>query len=89
MVYACKKLILKVVLASELNVLANLLIRIALASRYTCDFTLNSLRSALTEIIASFPVYRTYGNEPEVSARIGATSNKRWRPGEKKALPPT
>ncbi len=68
LVYDCKKLILKVVLASELNVLASLLIRIALASRYTCDFTLNSLRSALAEIIASFPVYRTYGNGPEVSA---------------------
>src|SRR5579864_7526882 len=67
-VYLCKRHILKVVLASELNVLANLLSRIALASRYTCDFTLNSLRSALGEIIASFPVYRTYVNGPEVSA---------------------
>ena len=67
LVYTCKKLILKVVLASELNVLANLLSRIALASRYTCDFTLNSLRSALAEIIASFPVYRTYVNGPDVS----------------------
>jgi (1->4)-alpha-D-glucan 1-alpha-D-glucosylmutase len=67
-VYQCKKDILKVTLASELNVLANLLIRIALASRYTCDFTLNSLRSALREIIASFPVYRTYVNGPDVSA---------------------
>jgi len=66
-VYLCKRQILKVVLASELNVLANLLSRIALASRYTCDFTLNSLRSALGEIIASFPVYRTYVNGPEVS----------------------
>ncbi|HKV76540.1 MAG TPA: malto-oligosyltrehalose synthase [Candidatus Sulfotelmatobacter sp.] len=66
-VYLCKKLILKVVLASELNVLATLLSRIALASRYTCDFTLNSLRSALGEIIASFPVYRTYVNGLEVS----------------------
>jgi 4-alpha-glucanotransferase/(1->4)-alpha-D-glucan 1-alpha-D-glucosylmutase len=66
-VYLCKRHILKVVLASELNVLANLLSRIALASRYTCDFTLNSLRSALGEIIASFPVYRTYVNGPEVS----------------------
>ena len=67
LVYECKKLILKVVLASELNVLANLLSRIALASRYTCDFTLNSLRSAIAEIVASFPVYRTYVNGPEVS----------------------
>jgi (1->4)-alpha-D-glucan 1-alpha-D-glucosylmutase len=67
LVYACKKLILKVGLASELNVLANLLIRIALANRHTCDFTMNSLRSALAEIIASFPVYRTYVTGPEVS----------------------
>jgi (1->4)-alpha-D-glucan 1-alpha-D-glucosylmutase len=58
---------LKVVLASELNVLANLLGRIALASRYTCDFTLNALRSALGEVIASFPVYRTYVTDAEVS----------------------
>ncbi|MGA8493756.1 MAG: malto-oligosyltrehalose synthase [Terriglobales bacterium] len=68
LVYACKKQILKAVLASELNVLANLLSRIALANRHTCDFTLNSLRSALSEIIASFPVYRTYVNGPDVSA---------------------
>ncbi len=67
LVYRCKKLILKVVLASELNVLANLLTRIALANRHTCDFTLNSLRSALAEIIASFPVYRTYVTGREVS----------------------
>lgn len=58
--YRCRKLILSVVLASELNVLANLLARIALSDRHTCDFTLNSLRRALAEIIASFPVYRTY-----------------------------
>lgn len=60
LVYTCKKLILKVSLASELSVLASLLSRIALSNRHTCDFTLNSLRSALAEIIASFPVYRTY-----------------------------
>ena len=68
LVYECRKLILKVVLASELNVLANLLSRIALANRHTCDFTLNSLRSALAEIIASFPVYRTYVSCREISA---------------------
>src|SRR6266496_1172978 len=67
-VYASKKLILKVVLASELNVLANHLSRIALANRHTCDFTLNSLRSALAEVIASFPVYRTYVSESGVSS---------------------
>jgi (1->4)-alpha-D-glucan 1-alpha-D-glucosylmutase len=68
LVYTCKKLILKVALASELNVLANLLSRIALANRHTCDFTLNSLRSALSEVIACFPVYRTYVGGREVSS---------------------
>lgn len=58
--YCCKQLIMKVALASELNVLANQLSRLAQADRHTCDFTLNSLRDALTEIVACFPVYRTY-----------------------------
>lgn len=68
LVYHCKKLILKVSLASELNVLANLLSHIALSNRHTCDFTLNSLRSALAEIISNFPVYRTYVSGNEASA---------------------
>jgi (1->4)-alpha-D-glucan 1-alpha-D-glucosylmutase len=68
LVYSCKKQILKVVLASELNVLANLLSRIALANRHTCDFTLNSLRGALAEIISSFPVYRTYVRDQSESS---------------------
>ncbi|HXZ81300.1 MAG TPA: malto-oligosyltrehalose synthase [Terriglobales bacterium] len=58
--YRCKKLTLENALASELNVLANLLMRIALINRHTCDFTLNSIRNALSKIIACFPVYRTY-----------------------------
>jgi len=58
--YHCRKLIVRVALASELNVLANQLARIALSKRQTCDFTLNSLRDALMEVVASFPVYRTY-----------------------------
>ena len=58
--YRCRKLIIRVALASELNVLAHQLTRIALSKRHTCDFTLNSLREALTEVGASFPVYRTY-----------------------------
>jgi len=39
-----------------LNVLANILSRVALSNRHTCDFTLNSLRNALSEIVANFPV---------------------------------
>jgi (1->4)-alpha-D-glucan 1-alpha-D-glucosylmutase len=65
--YRCRKLIIRVALASELNVLAHQLTRIALAKRHTCDFTLNSLRDALTEVVASFPVYRTYISPSGVS----------------------
>lgn len=65
--YHSKKLVLELSLASELNMLANALGRIALSRRNTCDFTLNSLRRALAEIIANFPVYRTYVSSEQVS----------------------
>jgi (1->4)-alpha-D-glucan 1-alpha-D-glucosylmutase len=58
--YRSRRLIVRVALASELNVLATRIAKIALAKRHTCDFTLNGLREALTEVVASFPVYRTY-----------------------------
>ncbi len=58
--YRSKRLIMGTALAGELNVLANQLNRIAEADRHTCDFTLNNLRYALREIVACFPVYRTY-----------------------------
>jgi (1->4)-alpha-D-glucan 1-alpha-D-glucosylmutase len=57
---AAKTLIIVHSLASDLNVLATLLTRIAKRARDTCDFTLNSIRRALVEIVACFPVYRTY-----------------------------
>ena len=57
---AAKKIIIVHSLASELNLLAAALTRIAKAERDTCDFTLNSLRRALVEIVACFPVYRSY-----------------------------
>ncbi|MDB5809561.1 MAG: bifunctional 4-alpha-glucanotransferase/malto-oligosyltrehalose synthase, partial [Betaproteobacteria bacterium] len=55
-----KHLILRGALASELMVLANRLARIAHANRDTRDYTVNTLRQALAEVIARFPVYRTY-----------------------------
>ena len=58
--YRTRRLVLRDLLASELTVLANLLWRIASADRRTRDYTLNSLRQALAEVIACFPVYRTY-----------------------------
>ena len=66
--YEAKKLIMYTALASELNVLATRLTRIAAASRETCDFTLNGLRQALVEVVASFPVYRSYVTGSELSA---------------------
>jgi (1->4)-alpha-D-glucan 1-alpha-D-glucosylmutase len=56
----CKRLIIRTAMAGELNVLSDQLHRLAKRSRYTQDFTLNGLREALTEIVAFFPVYRTY-----------------------------
>jgi (1->4)-alpha-D-glucan 1-alpha-D-glucosylmutase len=82
--YRCRKLIIRVALASELNVLANRLTHIALSKRRTCDFTLNSLRDALTEVVASFPVYRTYLSPSGISEndtrsiRLAVASAK-WR----------
>lgn len=55
-----KKLIMKTSLTAELSTLSNYLNRISEKYYSTRDFTLNSLREALTEIIACFPVYRTY-----------------------------
>src|SRR5262249_57835999 len=58
--YQKKFLILQVSLASELHVLAHQLDRLSEKSRWSRDFTLNSLRHALREIIACFPIYRSY-----------------------------
>lgn len=60
MVYGCKLMIMRTALVSELNVLAQALNRISEEERHTRDFTLNTLREALRETIACFPVYRTY-----------------------------
>jgi (1->4)-alpha-D-glucan 1-alpha-D-glucosylmutase len=65
--YRSRRLIMRVALASELNVLADQLTRIALSNRHTCDFTLNSLRDALMEVVASFSVYRTYVSDSGIS----------------------
>ncbi|MFO0729561.1 MAG: malto-oligosyltrehalose synthase [Nitrospiraceae bacterium] len=58
--YACKRLIMKVSMVSELNVLGHQLNRLSERDRGSRDFTLNSLIDVLREIIACFPVYRTY-----------------------------
>ena len=58
--YTAKRLMMRTAMASELNVLARALNRISETDRRYRDFTLNGLRRALMEVIACFPVYRTY-----------------------------
>ncbi len=59
-VYEAKRMILRDALASELSVLADLLDEISAENRRSRDFTPQSLRSGLREVIAGFPVYRSY-----------------------------
>jgi (1->4)-alpha-D-glucan 1-alpha-D-glucosylmutase len=58
--YESKRLIMDTSLASELNVLAHAIDDIGERNRKARDFTLNSLRDAIAEVVACFPVYRTY-----------------------------
>jgi (1->4)-alpha-D-glucan 1-alpha-D-glucosylmutase len=58
--YRAKRQIMHEALASELTLLATRLLRLARADRRTRDFTFNTLREALAEVVACFPVYRTY-----------------------------
>src|SRR3989441_9060367 len=60
LVYECKKLIIDTLMASEANMLGHRLARLSEADRASRDFTRRSLTGALREIIACFPVYRTY-----------------------------
>src|SRR5579885_872299 len=76
LVYAAKKQIMRVVLASEVNVLALQLSRIAAADRRYRDFSLTALTAALVETIACFPIYRTYVR-PAPESEGGAVISER------------
>jgi len=69
LVYRCKKIIMKASLSSELNVLASRLNRLSEKNWSTRDFTLNNIRRALLEVVACFPVYRTYVTPENVSKK--------------------
>jgi (1->4)-alpha-D-glucan 1-alpha-D-glucosylmutase len=64
----CKKLVMDTMLAGELQVLAVALDAISEANWRTRDFTLASLKAAIREVVACFPVYRTYVTENGASA---------------------
>lgn len=58
--WASKRLVMVSTLAGELNLLAHALNRISERDRHSRDFTLNSLHDMLLQVVACFPVYRTY-----------------------------
>ena len=64
--YRCKKQVLHETMSGDINSLGHQLNRFSERNRHFRDFTLYSLISTLKEVIASFPVYRTYvtANEP-------------------------
>lgn len=69
LVYQSKKLIMRTSLNGELGGLAHRLIRLCKYNWSTRDFTLYNLRSALMEVVASFPVYRTYVTAEQISKK--------------------
>ena len=71
--YAGRRAIVEGALASELRVLALRALRLARSDPRTRDFTFNALRQAIIEVVARFPVYRTY-----VDARGASAQDRRY-----------
>jgi (1->4)-alpha-D-glucan 1-alpha-D-glucosylmutase len=69
MVSTKKKEVMLAAMSSEVNTLGHYLNDISERNRHTRDFTLYSLRRVIVEVIAAFPVYRTYTNTWQVSDR--------------------
>ncbi len=84
-VYQSKRLITQLTMASEVNVLGTLLSRLAESHRWYRDFTVNALTRAVREVIACFPVYRSYiapeepASEADVQVVTQAISQARRR----------
>jgi (1->4)-alpha-D-glucan 1-alpha-D-glucosylmutase len=87
--YPAKRQIIRNRLSSELHVLARQLHRIARRHPRTRDYTLQGVTLALAEVVAAFPVYRTYVDAHGATqddrrdiAWAVAQARKRWeRPG--------
>lgn len=83
--YAGKRRITEVNLASEAGVLVGEFHALSHSHWRSRDFTLNGMRAALEEVIAAFPVYRTYVNAAGAGAEdrryidwAVAQAKKRW-----------
>ena len=70
---AAKRRIMRVNLASEMSVLARRFHRLSMSDPHTRDFTFNAMLSAIEEVVAAFPVYRTY-----VSGRGASADDRRF-----------
>ncbi|MEO6872029.1 MAG: malto-oligosyltrehalose synthase, partial [Chthoniobacterales bacterium] len=60
LVYAKKRLVMRLSLANDVNVLGAMFDRLSEENRWYRDYTLDVLTLAVREVIACFPVYRTY-----------------------------
>ncbi len=60
LVYAKKRLVMRLSLANDVNVLGAMFDRLSEENRWYRDYTLDVLTLAVRETIACFPVYRTY-----------------------------
>ncbi|HMK64377.1 MAG TPA: malto-oligosyltrehalose synthase, partial [Thermodesulfobacteriota bacterium] len=69
LVYEKKKLIMQVAMSAEITFLTHFLNHLSEKNRHTRDFTFNSLRMVIREVISFFPVYRTYVNDCGVIER--------------------
>ena len=83
-----KRLVMRLSLANDVNVLASILNRLSERNRLYRDFTLNALTGAVREVIACFPVYRTYlehghppGPEDRAVVNRAVALAKRQNPG--------
>ncbi|MBN1395527.1 MAG: malto-oligosyltrehalose synthase [Pirellulales bacterium] len=90
--HQARLLILRVAMSSDLHLLAHRINRISERHRRTRDYTLDSLRLALREILTCFPEYRTYIRRRMVSERDrrvisrAAAQAKRRNPARDTAL---
>ena len=83
LVYAKKRLVMRLSLANDVNVLGNMLDRLSEKNRWFRDFTLDALARAVRETIACFPVYRTYLAPGRTGERGGSRGDRaRGRCGE-------
>ena len=82
--YESKRLIVSTALSSEFQVLMQAINRLSEANRRSRDFTLASIGRGLREVVACFPVYRTYVSpagttEADARAIDRAIAEARWR----------